>query len=295
MFKPRFTFIFSGVIFLALLVPAVAQAQQQPGFPGQRGGPGAQNAPQRPAFPGQQPQQNVPLQRKETSRIYMLVYDQYSYKSHPFFQLTGVSEFEEGKAATGGTGNVGNRESDADSNFLLKAIHMLPPFAYEQHFPTTEMEYPKSFSIGLDYSKTSQTDKDAYKKLPAASSPFLPRFEMDSYLLSLVVRAFLFPSESPGVNIFMGYSLGSLHGNLLSRGTGAGGADTISRFSKSPANAFRLGVDVRGDIFGGRFEMINFLGGDTNFSDNPFPGQTAVTSIDMSSFIIRIAGYWKLD
>ena len=96
-----------------------------------------------------------------------------------------------------------------------------------------------------------------------------------------------------GINYFVGFSLGVVNGNLLTRNTSTSGQDETIGFSESAVGATRAGIEVNGENFGFRYELILINPREVKYDRNPFPppaGETvAPTTIDMSGSIIRIS------
>ncbi len=226
-------------------------------------------------------------------RFQFLVVDQYSYELHPFRQLTGSNEFDANRAGENFSSDLGTNKSDRDSDFFIRALHALPPFALEYTWPVNNLPFPKGFGIGLDYIHIQQTSRDAAGKTVNASPP-LPTIIMDSFYIAIPFRFYGFDPNQPGINYFVGASIGVLNGNMLV-GTGLGNpTEQVVSFSKGSVGAFRMGLEASGDNLGFRFEIMLVNATEVGFDSNPFFGQTT-TEVDMSGTILRISLFYRPD
>ena len=107
-------------------------------------------------------------------------------------------------------------------------------------------------SRGAPEPLTFPVPADAAGKTVVASPP-LPSITMDSYYIAVPFRFYGFDPNQPGINYFIGASIGVLNGNMLV-GTGLGiPKEQIVSFSKGSVGAFRMGLEVSGDNIGFRF------------------------------------------
>ena len=222
-----------------------------------------------------------------------LVFDQLSYKEHPFKTLTGDEQFGQNVAANGSTGLFGSPDTDREEDFFNRALHTLPPFRLDYSW-ALDFKFPKGIGIGVDYAKFSQLDTDAFiGTLDISGIGF--RLTMDTYLLTVPVRFYGFDPRQPGINFFVGFSLGFLNGNLLAEDATGSGTDQLISFSQSPVGMTRMGIEVMGESFGGRFELTMLNASDVEFDSNPFPGGGGVTTVDMSGTILQLTIMWVID
>ncbi len=260
-------------------LPAFAQAPPPPPPP-----PAAAGVPAAAEAPA-----GAPFQTQGFFKLIFATLDQYSYQVHPFYSLTGEEMFNPAEAAPGGSFDAGSKASDKNSNFLEKAIHTLPPVALEYIWPVNTV-FPRAVGVGLDYSHFGQTDKQAGDRRPP---PTIPRFEMDTYYTAVPVRLYGFDPREGGINYFVGFSLGVVDGNLLMRGTGANGEDETIGFRQSSVGATRFGIEVNGQQYGFRYELMLVNPRKVKYERNPFPASGEFpdppTTIDMSGSIIRIS------
>lgn len=282
--------------FIALLIMFTGGGSlfgQQPRFPVQP--PAAPAAPGGPA--GGAPAGGAPARAGALpgafEKLHFAVFDMYSFRTHPFFQLTQVTGFSESHAATGGSGDMGTPASDAESGFFDQALHSLPPFGVEFGWGT-EVLFPRSISLGVDYARFHEMDSDAILKQPElVGGGVLDRFEMDTYYYAAVARFYGLDASEPGINYFIGFSLGVIEGNMLVRSFNPSVPHQYIHFYAAPVGASRLGVDVSGEVFGGRFEMILINAREVEFESNPFPDQSDNTTINFVGSIIRLSAYYR--
>lgn len=267
---------------LGLAVQALAQ---QPAFPQQPAAPfGA--APAVPAAAGA----GVPGDGPDFTKALFLSFEQYSFSDHPFSQLTGTTEFDESSAGTGGTVVFGTPESDRDENVLAQLLHALPPFSLEFGWHT-DFGFPKSISVGVDFIHVAEKDEEAISNAGITTAG-LSRFEMDTYYIGIPVRFYGLPANQEGINFFAGFSLGVVSGNLLVRNADPSVIDKIVSFSQSGVGAARVGLDVMGKRFGMRYELFLLRASGVSFSENPFPGRSAETTLNFSGTILRVGAIY---
>lgn len=256
---------------------------------------GAQHAAaQAPALPldelppdAQLPPDNRIVTSGPQFRLGILAWDLYSYQVHPFKTLTGEAAFDKSFGANGTSGDFGRPDSDKESNFLDQALHILPPFRLDYSWGLN-FTFIKGIGIGLDYVHLFQTDTVALEGAITFANP-LPRFEMDTYLLSIPLRFYVFDPTEPGINFFLGLSLGVINGNLLVRAdANAGTPEQVIHFSQGPVGTTRMGLEMMGEGVGFRFELTLVNAREVTFESNPFPGQSAVTTVDMSGSILQL-------
>lgn len=226
------------------------------------------------------------------TRFHFLVYEQYSYALHPFYQMTGVREYQSGNGSKGGSGTVGATPTDRDASFFEEAIHAMPALGLEIG-TTLDIAAPRSVSIGFDYGHFRQTDSDAVEEAPQSVENYLAlysRFQMDSYFYAIPVRFYLFDASQPGLNLFLGLSVGNLNGNLL---WAQPQQDVIIPFSSpQTVGTTRMGVELNGASFGARFEMIRVNAQNVQLAQNPFPDRSLFRQIDFSGSILRISTFF---
>jgi hypothetical protein len=225
-------------------------------------------------------------------KIGFLAFDQFSYKVHPFRTLTGDTQFDQNIAAGGSSGSFGTPDTDGDENFFNRALHSLPPFRLDYSW-SLPFRFPGGIGVGVDYMHLSQTDVNAVEGTLDLTN-LGARITMDTYVLSLPVRLYGFDPSQPGINFFFGLSLGFLNGNLLALDETGSGTDVIIPFSESPVGATRMGIEVMGESFGGRFELTMLNASNVEFDSNPFPNGGGVTTVDMSGTALQLTMLWML-
>lgn len=217
-------------------------------------------------------------------RIGFLTLDQWSFKTHPYAQITGASPFDNGNAATGGTFLIGAPESDANAFFLVQILHSLPPFSAELGRPV-DVFLPKGISFGFDYYYFGQNGSSAGK------GGTVPPIKTDTYLYQFAVRAFAFDPTKPGLNYYAGIGLGTLQGKMTAEPFAGQGPKVID-YSQPLTGATILGVEAKGDSFGIRYE-INLINADSvQLDSNPYPN-SGQTKIDFSGTITRFSVFYQ--
>lgn len=229
---------------------------------------------------------------KKVLKIGFLVFDQFSYKVHPFRTLTGDTQFDQNIAAGGSSALFGTPDTDGNEDFFNRALHSLPPFRLDYAW-SLPFRFPGGISVGVDYMHLRQTDVQAVEGVLDLTN-IGARITMDTYVLSLPVRLYGFDPSKEGINFFFGLSLGFLNGNLLSLDETGSGTDVIIPFSESPVGATRMGIEVMGESFGGRFELTMLNAANVEFDSNPFPNGGGVTTVDMSGTALQLTMLWML-
>ena len=183
-------------------------------------------------------------------RLTFFTYDQMAYIEHPFYQITGDGDYKGAHGGIGGTFRVETPETDTQAGGLEKILHSLPAFAVEWVWQA-DLAFPSGLSVGLDYSRISLADKQA---LSGKSGVEVPRITMDTYYYAVPIRLFVFDPTEPGINYFVGVSLGLLNGKIAARPY-SGATTEIITFNQSPYGSTRLGLEATGDNYGFRYEM----------------------------------------
>ena len=221
------------------------------------------------------------------SKFQFGAFDQYSYNTHVFVQLTANAEFEGALGTTGDSLDIGTVESDAETNVLEKGLHILPPLGWETGWKF-DLAFPKGISVGLDYSHLFQTDEESLERVPLFTQDL--RFQMDVYYLAVPVRFYAMDPTAPGFTYFFGFSLGRLNGHLLTRRASAEGKVEVWPFSMSSVGAMRIGFEVSGETFGFRYEFMLINAREVLLRDNPFfPGKPGATKLDFSGTLVRLS------
>jgi hypothetical protein len=221
-------------------------------------------------------------------RLTFLELDQFSFQNHPFFQITGDSDFKGGDSASANT-TVGTPVTASNENLILKGIHSLPPFAIEAG-QAVDFYFPKSWSYGFDFTRFSQPDVDALDT--SKPSVTIPRISMDMYLYSFFLRGYAFDAAQPGINYYLGIGLGLLEGKFDAIPY-AGAKQQRIGFNQSPVGMTLLGVEARGDSFGVRYEIRLVRARNVYLDKNPYLDQTDVTKVNFSGSLIKISAFYQ--
>src|SRR5574341_737371 len=193
---------------LLIVYPIGVSRAQAPGVPVVPGVPVAPVVPGAPAAPGAAAPAAPGAPGGAFFRLTYLTFDQWSFVTHPYYQITGDSGYANGHSASGGSAYLTEPKSDAKADFLTKLFHSIPPFGVEWG-RGTDLFLPKSASLGFEYFRFSQQDKNA-----ATGGTVLP-IVTDTYLYCGVFRLFAFDVTEPGLNYFVGVGLGMLTGSLF--------------------------------------------------------------------------------
>ena len=267
-----------AAILLAAAAPILWGQQPPPGFqpgvpaplPGQAPGPAA-------------PGQIINITEDLELRFHLVLLDRMSYQLHPFYQITGDQAYLEGKGASGFITSIGERDSDEGASFATRLIHSLPPFGVEGvrdlNFP-----FPRGIGFGFDFNVFSQRDTEA-----ARGEGTVTAIQSDTFIYSGVLRLYFFSPNQPGINYFVGASLGLLEGKM--RVPFATGAVEFISYRQSPVGSTKLGLESRGDDWGFRYELSFFNAETVELKSNPYPNaiNSPTTTIDFSGTVIRVS------
>lgn len=223
-------------------------------------------------------------------RFHFVIQDQMSYKDHPFFQMTGDSDFEDGNAGTGNSWTPGRATEGKGEDLVTSVLRVLPSFGFDMSRPI-DFPFPRGISVGLDYLRITQTDVEAIDT--SASSVSIPRVSMDSFYYFGVVRLFAFDPNTPGLNYFVGIGLGILSGAIEAKPNSSSSTETI-QFAQAPVGLTRFGLEASGDSFGFRYEVSFVNADEVKLAKNPYSGQSSIKTIDFSAVLIRISVTYKL-
>jgi hypothetical protein len=243
---------------------------------------------QAPPAPGQEPAAPGRAPSEQFVRLSFLELSQYSYLRHPFFQITGDTDFRDGDAVSGFS-NVETPTTASDENILLKAIHTLPPFGVETGFGINFI-YPKAITIGVDYSRFSQTDKQALDTTKSLVT--IPRIQMDTYLYSVFVRGYAFDTNEPGMNFYIGFGQGILEGKFDAVPFSGASKERVG-FQQTPVGITQLGAESFGTHYGLRYEVRVVRARKVRLDRNPYQNQETVTEIDFSGTLIKISIFYQ--
>lgn len=214
-------------------------------------------------------------------RFHFVLLDQLAYQIHPFFQITEDPGFTSGKAASAFINTIGTRTTDEDVNFLVRLVHALPPFGIEG-VRAIDLPFPRGIGFGFDHFVFPQTDVDAAEGV----STVIP-ITADTYIYNASLRFYFFNPNEPGINYFVGLGLGFLQGRIRAAPF-VNKAPEFIPFSQSPVGSQRVGLEVKGESWGFRYELVILNADDVTLDSNPYPG-TAPTTIDFSGSLIRLS------
>ncbi|MDH5752928.1 MAG: hypothetical protein OEZ59_11010 [Deltaproteobacteria bacterium] len=301
-FKVLGAWRFLPALLLAVWVitahPGASRGQGQPGVPGQQGQPGQPGAPGAAPAPGQQfgaaPEQApqaMPFDFKNMKvRLHIIALDQFAFKHHPFYQITGDGGYKKGQPAASSSFNL-SRSTTSEEGLGEKIIHSLPTFGLEGVIGTG-LPFPKGFAITVDWAPFNLIDVNA-----GAEGSAVTPLEMDMYMLFGGFKFFAFDPTQPGLNYYLGVSPGRLEGRLLYPDMWVGAEyyeqEVVSFNQSKPLGTIRLGLDSKGKNFGFRYELISVQGKEVKLS-KPYPGQSN-TKLDFSGTIIRLSFFYEFN
>lgn len=273
---------------LMIVCAAGGIARAQAPAPGAPGAPGAQPAP----APGAAQAPTAPpgygiFTGNVHLRVHLPLIDQFSYTVHPFLQITGDASYRDAKAAAGSIFVAGERETDAETGFILKTLHSLPSFGIEGL--ATIDGFPRGLGFGFDYAAFAQHDTGA-----VSSGGQISAITMDSYFYSGVLRFYFFDPNEPGVNYFIGFGLGVIDGRIKVPFQNA--EPQYVKFSQTPVGSTRFGLESRGDTWGFRYELMVINADDVTLERNPYDadgdGQPG-TQISFSGALVRLSLFFQ--
>ena len=225
---------------------------------------------------------------EQIMRITFFGIDQMAYITHPYFQITGDNDFRGGQAGNSAFG-ISEAATDKNESTLIKAFHTIPAFGFETG-QNLEFFLPKAVSIGFDYVRISQTDKEALdteKKIVT-----IPRITMDTYYYSIYAKAYAFNLTEPGLNYFVGSGLTLLQGSFLAIPFEGASVKRIN-FGQSPVGFTQLGLEILGKGFGFRYELRLINAKKVRLSRNPYLDQASETKIDFSGSLVRLSVFYQ--
>ena len=278
--------LFCFIVFLFILTPS--PRAQQPEIPLAQApvqAPGAE-PPVGPVAPPAAP----PVGLGEFKlRTQLVMLDQMAYETHPFFQITGDGGYASGKGTASYVTSIGFRETDQENSFFKKLIHALPPFGVEG-VTALAIPFPRGLGIGMDYNMFSQHDTDAAQGVSTVTA-----IKAESFIYSGVLRLYIFNPNEPGINYFVGFSLGFLEGTM--RVPFSSGAVQYIPYRQSAVGSTRLGLESRGETWGFRYELTVLKADAVELDSNPYPDarNSPSTTIDFSGSLIRISLFIHFD
>ncbi len=213
-------------------------------------------------------------------RFHFVLLDQLAYQQHPYFQISGDSRYRDGKAASAFINTIGTRTTDEDVNFLVRLVHALPPFGIEG-VRAIDLPFPRGIGFGFDHFVFPQTGVDA-----AEGGSTVVDVTADTYIYNGSLRFYFFNPNEPGINYFVGLGIGFLRGNVRAPTQ----PPQFIPYSQSPVGSQRLGLEVKGESWGFRYELVILNADDVTLDSNPYPG-TAPTTIDFSGSLIRLSTF----
>jgi len=261
---------FAAVLLIALF--SSAQGQQQPPAPGQE-------APVEGEAPAGTPIKN-PFGDMNL-RMHWVLLEQYSFVLHPFYQMTGDPGFSNGKAASAFIFNIGTKDTDQNTNFILKALHALPPFGLEG-VSKLDLKFLGGIGVGYDHFVYTMVDTEVAYGVPSV----IP-IQADFYIENAVLRFYLFNPDEPGANFFFGTGVGMLNG-VFKASPYAGQEPQYIDFSQNIMGTWRWGLESKGDNWGFRYELIIVGANEVVIgAENPYPGSSA-SVLNFSGTIVRM-------
>ncbi len=278
--------LFYFIVFLFILTPS-PQAQQPAIPPAQAPvqAPGTEPPGQQEARPAAPP---VGLGEFKL-RAQLVITDQIAYETHPFYQITGDGGYANGRGATGDVTSIGFRDTDQNTGFVKKMIHALPPFGVEG-VTALDIPFPRGLGIGMDYNIFSQRDTEAAQGVSSVTA-----IMTETFIYSGVLRLYFFNPNEPGINYFVGFSLGILEGTM--RVPFSSGAVQYISYRQSPVGSTRMGLESRGENWGFRYELAILNAESVELGSNPYPNAIASpsTTINFSGSVIRISLFFNFD
>ncbi|MDH4249417.1 MAG: hypothetical protein OEW39_16550 [Deltaproteobacteria bacterium] len=224
-------------------------------------------------------------------RLVFTILDQYSYKVHPFYQITGDPGYQPGKAGGASSLFISAHNTTQDETPVVRLFHNIPPFALEG-VRALEVPFPKGLGFTFDYTSFSQEDVNAGNE----GSAVVP-LAMDTYYYMPGIKFFAFDPTAPGLNYFIGIAVGRLEGKVLypsfyDSAQTLNPSETIS-FGKSAVGIQRMGLETKGDNFAFRYELMFVRAREIHLS-KAYPLQTN-TTMNLSGTIVRISFFYEFN
>jgi hypothetical protein len=213
-----------------------------------------------------------------------------AYRDHPFYQMTGDSDFNQGQAGTGNSWQFERATGGAEGDILNSVLGYLPSFGIE-YARGIDFPFPRGVSFGLDHVQISQTDREAIDQATGTVT-LSGRASMDTTYDIGVVRFFAFDPAEQGINYFVGVGLGMVNGVLEAKP--AGGSQEVVTLYQAPVGMTRFGIEANGENFGFRYEISLVNADEVRMSKNPYTGLGSVKTIDFTATLIRIAIQYRL-
>jgi len=226
-----------------------------------------------------------------STRLVFSVLDQYSYKVHPFYQLTGDPGYLPGKAGGSSSIFLSARNTTSEEAPLIRMFHSIPPFSVEG-VRALDIFFPKGIGLTFDHNVFSQQDVDAGNEGAAV----LP-LAMDTYMYLPGFKFFAFDPTAPGLNYFFGIAVGRLEGKVLYPGyydiAAVYHAPEAVGFGKTGVGIQRLGLETKGDNMAFRYELMFVRAREIALS-TPYPTKTKKV-MEMSGTIVRISFFYEFN
>lgn len=221
-----------------------------------------------------------------TPRVHLILYDQWSFVEHPYRQITDDAEYGSARAQISSVINIGPKVTDGESDSLTRAVHSLPPFAVEG-VTAVDFPFPRGLSVGFNYHSFAQDESGA---VPQAGKDPTP-IRTDTYLYTGSIRLFAFDPTEPGLNYYLGATVGMLEGNMLAQPEGR--SDEVVHYAQSPVGGMHYGLETKGNNWGFRYELTVLRAREVKLESNPYP--TTDTEIDFSGSVMRLALFYEFN
>lgn len=218
-------------------------------------------------------------------RLMFVLLDQLSYETHPYYQITEDSAYENGKASSSFIYSTGIRRTDVGASTVEKIIHALPPFGIEG-IRSLNIPFLGGLGFGLDSFVFADADTEA-----ASGAGTVTAIATDTYIYTATLRFYFFNPMEPGINFFIGLGVGYLDGTMEAPFTSG---TEYSSYSQSPVGTQRMGLENKGDNWGFRYEIIFLKADEVTFSSNNYDeagNGPNPTVIDYSGTIVRMGLY----
>jgi len=211
---------------------------------------------------------------------------------HPFKQMTGDDAFDETLSNPSLGLDFGFQVNGQENNEIQAIFRPLPPFSIEYVSPLDLLFFDGG--VSFEYYHTAYTMKDNIAVTDKLKSK-IPFINMQIYFDYFKANLF-FSHPRDDFAIFTGIGIGIIEGAYEGGFRAREENDFISsrktiQFSAIPATIRQIGIDLNGDIFDWRFELIQLVKTEV-ITNNVFDGDPitpdAQSSIFFGGIIIRV-------
>jgi len=273
------------VCLLWLGLAGKSMAQQPPAAPNQQA-PAAPGAPARSTSVSYFPDFDL---GEPTLRVAFPTIGTMSYRSHPFYQISGESTYNVSKGATLQVFSSTVPSTSRKQALGIQLWHMLPSTHVELAWKTG-IFFPTGFSLSYHYTHGYE---DTYRFIAQKEIPYtISPMTMDTYYHQAILRVFAFNPQEKGLNYFLGVGVGLLEAQLETTPVRQSTTYLIE-LRQYPIGTIITGMEVNGNTVGYRMEIVTVNAKEVQLAINPFPNRSEITKIDFTGSMLRIMMHYK--